>query len=134
VLDAKGKSIEARGFEVFDGDGKCAREGCELRLDVARTWRLVRTLLASRRPAVQYIFISDPLKSLLIRWAVAHKEHPEILRRAQFILRQPSDSAHHDDHMHVRTFCSARDLAAGCEDGGTRWRWVDAQGRAHAIR
>ena len=80
------------------------------------------------------MFISNPLKDLLLQYAERRGEHPEILRRARLILRQPSDSAAHDDHMHVRTFCSSTDLKSGCVDGGTRWRWVDAQGRASWIR
>lgn len=134
VTDAKRKRVESPGFESFDARGMCSREGCNLRLDLERNWSLLRTLIASRRPAVQYIFISNPIKELLLKWAQGRGEHPTILRRARLIMRQPSDSAAHDDHMHVRTFCSAGDLAAGCIDGGTRWRWVDSQGRAAGIR
>lgn len=134
VTDANGQPTESTGFMPFDGKGKCSRKGCDLRLDRERNWSLLRTLIASRRPAVQYIFISNPIKALLLEWAQTRGEHPEILRRARLMMRQPSDSAAHDDHMHVRTFCSASDLAAGCIDGGIRWRWVDAQGRAKGIR
>jgi penicillin-insensitive murein endopeptidase len=134
VTDAKGHPTESTGFEPFDSRGMCSREGCDLRLDRERNWSLLRTLIASRRPAVQYIFVSNPIKKLLLKWAHDRGEHPDILRRARLIMRQPSDSAAHDDHMHVRTFCSASDLAAGCVDGGTRWRWVDDQGRAAGIR
>jgi penicillin-insensitive murein endopeptidase len=134
VTDARGRATESPGFERFDGRGRCMAEGCGLRLDLKRNWWLVRTLVASRRPAVQYVFVSNPIKELLLRWAESHGEHPELLRRARLVLRQPSDSAPHEDHMHIRTFCSRRDLAAGCTDGGTRWPWVDAQGRAAAIR
>jgi len=134
VTDARGKRVESPGFEPFDQKGKCGREGCTLRLDLERNWSLIRTLIASRRPAVQYIFVSEPIKSLLLNWAQGRGEHREILKRARLVMRQPSDSAPHDDHMHVRTFCSASDLEQGCVDGGTRWRWVDVKGRAAAIR
>ena len=134
VTDLKGQRTESPGFVPFDAQGRCSQDGCHLRLDKERNWSLLRTLIASRRPAVQYIFISNPIKELLLAWAKERGEHPEILRRAGLILRQPSDSAAHDDHMHVRTLCSRSDLAAGCVDGGTRWRWVDAQGRAAGIR
>jgi len=134
VKDSRGKRVESPGFEPFDEKGKCSREGCSLRLDLERNWSLLRTLVASRRPAVQYIFVSNPIKSLLLRWAQERGEHPEILKRARLIMRQPSDSSAHTDHMHVRTFCSQSDLEHGCVDGGTRWRWVDSKGRAAAIR
>jgi penicillin-insensitive murein endopeptidase len=134
VADSRGRPAESPGFVPFDAKGHCGTEGCDLRLDLERNWWLIRTLLVSRRPAVQYVFVSNAIKALLLRWAQARGEHPEVLRRARHVLRQPSDSAAHDDHMHVRTFCSRRDLASGCIDGGTRWRWVDAQGRAAAVR
>ncbi|MEO8214535.1 MAG: hypothetical protein ABI560_15140, partial [Myxococcales bacterium] len=43
------------------------------------------------------------------------------------IIRQPSDSEPHDDHMHVRIYCDPNDRALGCSDHGpVRWwkkRW-----------
>ena len=33
-------------------------------------------------------------------------------------LRQPGDSARHDDHLHVRVYCSAADRRLGCVDMG----------------
>mgnify|MGYP002885647792 CR=1 FL=1 len=134
VMTAEGAPRESPGFEPFDAKGRCVRDGCGLQLDLKRNWSLIRTLVASRRPAVQYIFVSNPIKGLLLDWAQGRGEHPEIVRRARLIMRQPSDSAPHDDHMHVRTFCSSSDLAKGCVDGGNRWRWVDTQGRATTIR
>lgn len=134
VEDAKGRGIESPDFLPFDGQGRCARKGCDLRLDVERNWNLLRTLIASQRPAVQYIFVAKPIKALLLRWAKSRGEHPEILRRAEQLMRQPSDSAPHDDHLHVRTYCSSTDLASGCVDVGPRWSWVDRAGRAARIR
>ncbi|MGM0578358.1 MAG: penicillin-insensitive murein endopeptidase [Myxococcota bacterium] len=134
VRDGEGRRVPAPGFRHFDDRGECTDDGCDLRVDVPRTWWLVRTLLASRRPAVQWIFVSDGLREHLLRWARRRGEHPAILRRAERVLRQPSDGAAHDDHLHVRTYCSPRDRADGCEDTGPRWPWVDEDGLARRIR
>ena len=134
VTDPKGRSTTSPGFRGFGDGGRCRDAGCRLRFDVARNWWLVRTLLASRRPAVQHVFVSEPLKKLLLAHGHDRGEHPDILARAEIVLRQPSDSSAHTDHFHVRTYCSRQDLAAGCVDGGLRWPWVDAHGRAKSIR
>ncbi|MSP25631.1 MAG: hypothetical protein EXR75_10780 [Myxococcales bacterium] len=36
---------------------------------------------------------------------------------------QPGGSGAHDDHLHVRVFCSERDVLGGCQDAGTEQRW-----------
>lgn len=130
VLDAAGRPVPSPGFVPFGPDGLSRAPGPALRLDVERTWRLVRTLLASRLPAVQYAFVSRPVRDLLLAHARARGEHPEILRRAARVLHEPSDSLPHDDHLHVRIYCSPRDRETGCEDTGPRWPWVGPGGRA----
>ena len=45
-------------------------------------------------------------------------EPPELIARARRALHQPGDSARHDDHMHVRVYCSEADRAYGCVDMG----------------
>lgn len=133
VRDERGDSVASPGFRRFDGAGRCVSEGCRLRLDVPRTWWLVRTLLASQRPAVQYLFVAEPLRALLLDYAREHGEHGTIVRRAQRVLHQPTDSSAHDDHLHLRVYCGASDRAGGCVDTGPRWPWVGADGRATPI-
>ncbi len=133
VLDARGRPVTTPGFRAFDAEGRCVRDGCDLRLDVPRTWEALRTLVASREPAVQYLFIAKPLRALLLSWARRHGEHPELLRRARRLLHQPRDSSVHDDHVHLRAFCAPADLAAGCVDTGPRWPWVDETGVAAPV-
>lgn len=131
--DASGDAVESGRFVRYDGRGDCVSDGCDLRFDAERNWWFVRTLAVSREPAVQWIFVSSPLRDLLLAWAEAHGEHPEVLKRARRLLRQPGDSAPHDDHFHVRIYCPPQ-RAAGCVDAKPRWPWVDAEGRASAIR
>jgi penicillin-insensitive murein endopeptidase len=90
--------------------------------DVARNWALVRALLEETQIEVQYLFINERLKQRLLDWARAHGEDEALLDRAQALMKQPGDSAAHDDHLHVRIFCSADDRPFGCADRGPiRW-------------
>lgn len=129
--DTGGRPLLADNFMRFDGRGHCrSRKACGARIDVPRTWWLLRTLLASQEPAVQYAFISRPLRRLLLAYAQSRGEHPELLRRAKKVLRQPRGAAPHDDHIHLRTYCTPEDLGAGCQDHGPRWPWVSEEGLA----
>ncbi len=132
LRDASGRRVPAEDFLPFDGTGRCARTGCERSLDIERTWWAVRTLVASRAPAVQWIFVSAPLEERLLRYARERGEHAEILKRAGRVLHQPRDALAHDDHLHVRIYCSTTD-GEGCVDAPPRWSWVDGSGRAARI-
>jgi penicillin-insensitive murein DD-endopeptidase len=90
--------------------------------DVARNWALVRALLEDPRIEVQYLFINEALKQKLLEWARAHGEENSLIDRADALLHQPGDSLAHDDHLHVRIFCSQDDRPYGCNDRGPiRW-------------
>jgi hypothetical protein len=41
-----------------------------------------------------------------------------VIAKARLALKQPGDSARHDDHMHVRVYCSKGDREFGCVDMG----------------
>lgn len=92
------------------------------RFDTKRNWALVRALIEDPGAEVQWIFIQHNLAALLFREAVASGEDPAVLARAAYVLREPSDAEPHDDHMHVRIYCDARDRTFGCVDKGpVRW-------------
>ena len=58
--------------------------------------------------------------------ATASGERQELIERASYVLHQPSDSQPHDDHMHIRIYCSPNDRSLGCLDFGVmRWEKKD---------
>lgn len=123
-----GKRKRARGFYTFDDEGRCKHNNCKgWRFDVMANWWLVRTLVWSKRPQVQYIFVSKGLRSIMLAYAKERGEHPDILKRARKMLVQPGNSSPHADHFHVRIYCSNRDKGAGCTDFGPRWSWVESR-------
>jgi len=135
AIDPSGKRRRSVGFYEFDGEGRCLHRRCKgWRFDVQRNWWLVRTMLWSKRPEVQYIFVSKPLEKLMLNYAKSRQEHPEILRRAAKVLTEPGNSSPHADHFHVRIYCSGRDFAAGCRDRGPRWDWISKPTRRTASR
>ncbi|HVZ71361.1 MAG TPA: penicillin-insensitive murein endopeptidase [Polyangia bacterium] len=93
-----------------------------VRFDAARNWAFVRALLTDEDVEVQWIFIQHALAASLLEAATAEGEDPALVARAAVILHEPTDSEPHDDHAHVRFYCSALDRAYGCADRGpVRW-------------
>jgi penicillin-insensitive murein endopeptidase len=107
------------------------------RFDAARNWAFVRALLTDEEAEVQWIFIDRPLAALLLKAASEAGEDPALVARAGVIMRAPSDSEPHDDHMHVRIYCDRADRSLGCVDRGPirwwkkNWKYMSAPfGRA----
>lgn len=109
---------------TFDDDGKSKKYNGYYRFDVARTWSLVQALIESESASLQYLFISNGLRKLLLDYAQEHNASAELLRRAQILLRQPAKYIPHDDHLHIRIYCTPQDLEAGCEDFGAKHDWM----------
>jgi penicillin-insensitive murein endopeptidase len=117
MRDAQGSPMEADAMHVFGASG-VARDGSGISIDIPKTWLLVKDLLTAPEAPVQWIFMYDPIAAKLIAHAESIGEPEVIVERARKAVRQPGDSARHDDHMHVRVYCSKEDRAYGCVDGG----------------
>lgn len=122
ALDRAGKPAVPGDFVPFDANGFSVDPPMEYRFDTARNWALVEALIRSERATVQWIFVADHLKRLLIDRAISRKASPGVIGKARQILRQPGNKAHWD-HFHVRIYCPADDRPQ-CQDVGPRWAWV----------
>jgi penicillin-insensitive murein DD-endopeptidase len=117
MRDPAGQPFEPDAMHRFNATGSAA-DGSGFSVDVARTWLLVKELLTAPEAMVQWIFMYEPIARRLIEHAGTIGEPEPLIGRARKALRQPGDSARHDDHMHVRVYCSAADRAYGCLDIG----------------
>lgn len=127
MTDRRGRPVAPKDLLRFDRHGR-GRGG--YRFDLARNWALVEALLTSARAQVQWLLISDPLRARLLDYARTTGASPELIKRAADALHQPRWALPHDDHLHVRIYCSKEDLASGCKDTGPRWSWVDSASAA----
>ena len=92
------------------------------RFDVPRNWALVRGILEEPGIEVQYLFCHNNLRRAMLLYARSIGEDEDLIDRAEALLRQPGDSLPHDDHLHLRIYCSAADRQFGCRDQGpVRW-------------
>jgi len=125
VTTPDGRSVESPGFVHFGPDGLAlTAKGRWVRLDVERQWLLIKALVSSPTAHIQWLFVARWLEALLIEYAQARGEDDELVYHAAKVLRQPSDSANHDDHIHARIACSPAEAVAGCLGGGYYWSWL----------
>lgn len=110
------------------------------RFDARRNWAVVRAMLSSPLLEVQWIFVDQDLAGLLLAEAVREGSPPDIVAKARALLHQPTDAQAHDDHMHVRVFCTTVERAFGCADQGPKrwlkkhWKYMPDGGSAVAAR
>lgn len=126
VTTPTGVPIQNPGFVNMGADGlaKLETTGEYVRLDVEREWLLVKELLTSPEADVEWMFSSKEVEALLIDYARARGEPPNLVWRAETVLIQPGNSLAHDDHIHLRIACTAEEAVLGCEAGGPRWEWL----------
>jgi penicillin-insensitive murein DD-endopeptidase len=123
-----GAPVRAPGFVHVESDGLAFIPGradkSYVRLDVERQWLLIKHLVTSEHIGVQFMFASRDVEALLIDYARARGEPPELVWHAQTVLLQPGDSTPHADHVHLRIACTPDEAARGCLGGGPYWRWL----------
>jgi len=125
VAEPSGRPLDGHPITRFDrfGAGVAEAGGRALRFDAARNWALVEALLGDGEAEAQWIFASDGVKALLLRWAIDHDRDPAALERAIDVVRRPGGGEPHDDHFHVRIYCP-RSAGRACVDIGPVWPWV----------
>ena len=76
-----------------------------------------------RKRVARFKFFTDERLNEVIRRIemtgdeqAARSGEAEAIERAEALLHQPSDSAPHDDHLHLRVHCASDDRALGCGD------------------
>jgi penicillin-insensitive murein endopeptidase len=126
VTTPAGASVQSPGFVRFEGDGLARVDGTKefVRIDIARQWLLLRSLLTSPEIDVQFMFVCHELEALLIDHARASGEPDALVWRAETVMLEPSDSLRHDDHVHLRIACAPDEGVTGCSGGGPRWQWL----------
>lgn len=115
--DKDGASFEADAMRVFDPTGT-AKDGSGITVDIPRMWKLIKALVTAHEATVQWAFIYEPIAVRILEHAAQLGEPEELLVRARLVMKQPGDSAPHNDHIHVRVYCSDRDRLYGCLDYG----------------
>jgi penicillin-insensitive murein endopeptidase len=116
-LDPEGKGTDYK--DLVD-----PADDVPVKIDLPRTWAFVAALLADEGVQIQQIYVVEHIRSMLLAHAKATKADPAIMSRFGDVTCQPRFP--HDDHMHIRVFCTAQDIAAGCNDVAPIYPWQRA--------
>jgi penicillin-insensitive murein endopeptidase len=117
-LDPNGVGYDFK--DLSDGD-----DDVRVRFDAPRTWRFVQALLEDEDARVQRIFVVEHLRAKLLAEAEASRAPARVVARFADATCQPSYP--HDDHLHVRWYCSPADMKEGCEDLPPVYPWREAE-------
>lgn len=122
---SKGIPIDPKGTGTDYKDLTQPSDDVDVMIDLARTWTFIEGLLEQSHAPVQRIFIVEHLRTMLMDHAREHHAANHLIDRFGEVTCQPSHP--HDDHYHVRFFCSEQDVRAGCEDTYPIFPWRRAQ-------
>lgn len=129
MFDVRGE-VAAPVCIPFDGEGRATwdsgtpadpSDDQEMVFDTRRNWAVVRSLVEHDEGNVQRIYLSEALRELLLGHARDHGEPAWVIERADELMCEPGSP--HDDHFHVRIFCSAEDYRRGCRDAWPMYPW-----------
>ena len=120
-IASKAIPIEPDGAGTDYGDLADGADDVEVQLDTARTWGLMAALLSLPEARINRIYVVEHVRSILLEYARTVGADADIVERFGQVTCQPSFP--HDDHMHIRFYCSLDDIDAGCEDTAPLYPW-----------
>lgn len=122
MLDARGRPYDAYAYANFDDRGRGIKPNVGLGFDVKRNWELVSRLITDGDARVQYIFVAQGLRWLLLEEAKRVGTPRSIIDRAARVMVPPRERHPHGNHFHVRIYCSPNERPK-CADQGPIWPW-----------
>ncbi|MEM9187646.1 MAG: penicillin-insensitive murein endopeptidase [Myxococcota bacterium] len=127
----KGVPIDPRGWGWDFNDLGDPDDDVRVRIDIPRTWLFLQALMEDETVSVQRIFVVEHIRTMLL-------DHARRIRApyaARSLVSQSTcqPGSPHDDHLHIRFFCSAEDIGEGCEDSPPMYGWHRRALRAEGI-
>lgn len=113
-LDLEGRGVDFK--DLTDGS-----DDVHVRIDVRRTWRFVQALIEDEHVSINRIFVAEHVRNMLLEHAERARAPRRAIDRFGDMTCQPGYP--HDDHFHFRFFCTAEDIARGCEDTSPIYPW-----------
>lgn len=123
-IDPQGEGWDFKDLARGDDDLK-------VRMDLQRSWCFIQALIESAGPLIQRLFVAEHLRTMLLQQAEKSGAPSEIRERFGEITCQPSTP--HDDHLHVRFFCTAEDVRGGCQDMYPIYPWREQALRSQGV-
>jgi penicillin-insensitive murein DD-endopeptidase len=139
LVDEQGRPFEGKAIPLEPdgtghdyGDLTTAEDDVKVQMDVPRTWAFVEALVGQEDARINRIFVVEHLRTLLLEHAETIGAPAEIRTRFGHLTCQPEFP--HDDHFHIRFYCSPDDIEAGCEDTKPLYPWHLAHLREAGVK
>ena len=97
-------------------------EGKTLTFDLEKNTTLVETLLTHPKINLQFIFLAKYIRNAVQKELVRRGASEDLLNRFEQVVQA---QAAHNDHFHIRIYCSNEDICAGCIDKSLIHEWQE---------
>lgn len=131
VTSEAGHAVPTSAFVRFGPDGVGRRrDGARFRYDVARNFALLSALVDDPFAGVQHVLVAPHLRDRMLAWGEQHA--PNDVERVRLVTEPIRGSDSHDDHFHVRIYCSVGDRPQ-CLDAPPLHPWYDGSPSPDAV-
>ncbi len=130
-FESKGIPIEPDGTGDDFGDLTDPNDDVSVKLDLPRTWAFVEAFVTQPDVRIARIFVVEHVREMLLEYARKSGAAPEAIEAFARTTCQPA--VPHDDHFHIRLFCSAQDIKGGCQDAHPIYPWQRAYLAEHEL-
>jgi len=109
MLDDNGQPVPQALFQRMHADGTARRGSRRFRFDDARNWALLVAFVDDPMAETQYVILAPHLRERLLAYARSIGASEDQLRRVELVTTRMRGSDGHDDHFHIRIYCSVGD-------------------------
>ena len=122
LKDENGKFANPRNMYKMSAHLQARSPDGVYTFDLEKNTTLVETLLTHPKIHVQFIFLAKHLRTAIQRELVRREASEELLARFEETVQV---QAAHNDHLHIRIYCSNEDICAGCIDKSIIHEWQE---------
>lgn len=126
LSDEHGNPARLDDMYKIDRNFQTVVENSIYKFDLEKNTTLLETLLTHPKVHVQFVFVARHLRAAISRelnrrhGPSSDDPNPDILARFEQSVQNQSA---HDDHFHIRVYCSDSDICAGCIDRSIIHPW-----------
>ena len=109
MLDEVGQPVPQAIFQRVHQDGTARRGDRNFRFDDSRNWLLLVAFVDDPMAETQYVILAPHIRERLLAHARNIGADQQQIRRVEVVTARMRGSDGHDDHFHVRIYCSVGD-------------------------
>lgn len=121
LKDEQGKFANPMHLHKINRNFQSREAGPKYTFDIEKNAALIETLLTQEVAPLQFIFVARHLRTAIRKELATRPNAEDLLVRFDAVV---NELASHDDHFHIRIYCSNDDICAGCVDKSIVHEWI----------